>query len=226
MRAQTHARIAPGRARTYFKPVIDTRDLEQRLRARLDPLDAPARDAPTRSDGDLNPDWVDRPASFRPAAVLAPIVKRLEGWTMLFTQRAEETPAHPGQISFPGGRVQDDDADAVATAVRETVEEIGLARELIEPVGAWDRYETGTGFSITPIVGLVEPGFALTLDPREVASVFEAPLSFLFDPANHERREGVWRGHRRFYYAMPYEGRFIWGATAGMIRALYERLYE
>jgi len=145
---------------------------------------------------------------------------------MLFTQRAEETPAHPGQISFPGGRVQESDADAVETALRETWEEIGLERRFIEALGAWDQYETGTGFRITPIVGLVEPGFELKLDPREVASVFEAPLSFLFDPANHERREGNWRGYKRTYYAMPYGDRFIWGATAGMIRALYERLYD
>lgn len=205
--------------------VTSSANLESLLRARLDPLDGASHGANTRSDGDLNPDWVDRPTTFRPAAVLAPIVKRAEGWTMLFTQRAEETPAHPGQISFPGGRVQESDADAVETALRETEEEIGLARRFIEPLGAWDQYETGTGFRITPIVGLIEPGFSLTLDPREVADVFEAPLSFLLDPANHERREGEWRGHRRSYYAMPYQGRFIWGATAGMIRALYERLY-
>ena len=200
-------------------------DLESLLRARLDPLDRAAAGAPARGDADLNPDWPDRPAQFRPAAVLAPIVKRAEGWTMLFTQRAEETPAHPGQISFPGGRVQENDSSPAETALRETFEEIGLGAPFIEPLGAWDRYETGTGYRITPIVGLVEPGFELKLDPREVAGVFEAPLSFLFDPANHERREGVWRGHRRFYYAMPYEGRAIWGATAGMIRALWERLY-
>ena len=144
---------------------------------------------------------------------------------MLFTQRAEETPAHPGQISFPGGRVHESDRDSVHTALRETREEIGLDLSFIEPLGAWDQYETGTGYRITPIVGLVTPGFELTLDPREVASVFEAPLSFLFDPANHERRTGEWRGFQRTYYAMPYEGRFIWGATAGMIRALWERLY-
>lgn len=200
-------------------------DLESLLRSRLDPLDQIGRGLSTRSDGDLNPDWPDRPATFRPAAVLAPIVKRPEGWTMIFTERSVETPAHPGQISFPGGRVQASDADAVETALRETREEIGLGGDFIEPIGAWDRYETGTGYRITPVVGLVEPGFTLTLDPREVASVFEAPLSFLLDPANHERREGEWRGLKRAYYAMPYEGRFIWGATAGMIRALYERLH-
>lgn len=204
--------------------VIDSSELERLLRTRLDAFDRITER--TRGDADLNEAWPDRPTSFRPAAVLAPIVKRPDGWTMLFTQRAEETPAHPGQISLPGGRVQESDADAVDTALRETLEEIGLERRFIEPLGAWDQYETGTGFRITPIVGLVEPGFELKLDPREVASVFEAPLSFLFDPANHERRTGEWRGLKRTYYAMPYGDRFIWGATAGMIRALYERLYD
>jgi 8-oxo-dGTP pyrophosphatase MutT (NUDIX family) len=223
--SDAHARLHARRTPRYCIPVIDTDDLEARLRARLDPLDAPALDAPTRSDNDLNPDWPEHIDATRPAAVLAPIIKRPEGWTMLFTQRAEETPAHPGQISFPGGRVQASDGAAVETALRETVEEIGLARSFIEPLGAWDRYDTITGFRITPIVGLIEPGFSLTLDPREVASVFEAPLSYLFDPANHERRSAIWRGAERHYYAMPYQGRFIWGATAGMIRALWERLY-
>jgi 8-oxo-dGTP pyrophosphatase MutT (NUDIX family) len=204
--------------------VPDLKDLASRLRARLDPLDR-LSDA-LRSDRDLNPDWLAPDVALRPAAVLAPIIMRPEGWTMLFTQRAEETPAHPGQISFPGGRVQAEDVDAADTALRETEEEIGVPRALIEPLGAFDRYETGTGFRITPIVGLIAPGFALKLDPREVASVFEAPLAFLFDPANHERREAEWRGQKRAYYAMPYEGHFIWGATAGMVRALYQRLYE
>mgnify|MGYP001012918274 CR=1 FL=1 len=199
---------------------------ESLLRYRLDQLDVVAREhGRTRSDNDLNPGWDNHPET-RPAAVLAPIIKRASGWTMLFTERAKETPAHPGQISFPGGRVQASDANAVETALRETHEEVGLERRFIEPIGAWDRYDTITGYRVTPIVGLVDPGFALTLDPREVASVFEAPLDFLMDPANHEKREAEFRGRRRFYWAMPYEGHFIWGATAGMIRALYERLYE
>lgn len=204
---------------------MNVAELDRALRTRLDPLDTIAAQARTRSDRDLNPDWIEPDVELKPAAVLAPIVKRREGWTMLFTQRAEETPAHPGQISFPGGRVHANDRSPLETALRETREEIGLASHFIEPLGAWDLYETGTGFRITPIVGLVEPGFELTLDPREVAGVFEAPLSFLFDPANHERREGVWKGATRAYYAMPYQDRFIWGATAGMIRALWERLY-
>jgi 8-oxo-dGTP pyrophosphatase MutT (NUDIX family) len=198
--------------------------IESLLRARLDPLHiaAPAL-ARTRSDNDLNPGWDNHPET-RPAAVLAPIIKRASGWTMLFTERSIETPAHPGQISFPGGRVAGDES-ALETALRETFEEVGIEGRFIEPIGAWDRYDTITGYRVTPIVGLVEPGFDLKLDPREVASVFEAPLDFLMNPANHEKREAQWQGRTRYYYAMPYEGRFIWGATAGMIRALYERLY-
>lgn len=201
----------------------DHADLEQRLRTRLDPLDRVS--AALRGDHDLNAGWPEPAPEFRPAAVLAPIIKRREGWTMLFTQRTEETPAHPGQISFPGGRVQAEDASPLETALRETEEEIGLSRDFIEPLGAWEQYQTGTGFRITPFVALVEPGFTLTLCAREVASVFEAPLSFLFDPANHERKEAVWQGRQRFYWAMPHEGRRIWGVTAGMLRGLYERLY-
>ena len=133
--------------------------IEHLLRTRLDPLDAIAR-APesTRSDNDLNPGFDNHPEQ-RPAAVLAPIIKRASGWTMLFTERSVETPAHPGQISFPGGRVQESDGGAVETALRETFEEVGLARSFIEPLGAWDRYDTITGYRVTPIVGLVEPGF-------------------------------------------------------------------
>ena len=197
-------------------------ELESLLRARLDPIGAVAS-ARMRSDNDLNPGWDNHPEQ-RPAAVLAPIVKRASGWTMLFTERSRETPAHPGQISFPGGRVAGDES-ALDTALRETFEEVGIEPRFIEPIGAWDRYDTITGFRVTPIVGLVEPGFTLTLDPREVASVFEAPLDFLMNPANHEKREAEVRGRQRFYWAMPYEGHFIWGATAGMIRALWERLH-
>jgi 8-oxo-dGTP pyrophosphatase MutT (NUDIX family) len=201
-------------------------DIEFLLRTRLDPLGVVASETTrTRSDNDLNPGWDNHPEQ-RPAAVLAPIIKRASGWTMLFTERAKETPAHPGQISFPGGRVQESDQSAVETALRETLEEIGLERRFIEPLGAWDRYDTITGFRVTPIAALVEPGFELKLDPREVASVFEAPLDFLFDPANHEVRQAQYKGRTRQYYVMPYNSHFIWGATAGMVRALYERLNE
>lgn len=204
--------------------MIDVADLEQRLRARLDPLEALAQGAP-HGDFELDPSWTPPAgAAIKPAAVLAPIVKRESGWTMLLTQRANDLPSHAGQISFPGGRIEAGETPLVA-ALRETEEEIGLARRFIEPVGGWNAYETGTGFRIVPIAGLVAPDFMLTLDAREVADSFEVPLGFLMDPAHHERREGEWRGRRSSYWVMPYENRFIWGATAGMIRALYERLY-
>ena len=200
-------------------------DLEARLRGRLTPVSEIAA-LMARSDRDLNPDWTEMPTRFRDAAVLAPIVMRPEGWTMLFTERAADLASHAGQISFPGGRIDAGDAGPLEAALREAEEEIGLARRYVTPIGGVEPYETGTGFRIAPIVALVEPGFTLTLDPREVAEVFETPLDFLMNPANHEMREGVWGGITRSYYAMPHNGRFIWGATAGMIRALYERLYE
>ncbi len=199
-------------------------DIEQRLRAKLDPLDQLAQGAP-HGDFELDPTWAPPAgAVIKPAAVLAPIVKRGSGWTMLFTQRAQDLPTHAGQISFPGGRMEQGETP-VQTALRETHEEIGLEAHFIDPIGGWNAYETGTGFRIVPIVGLVAPTFMLTLDAREVAETFEVPLAFLLDPANHERREGEWRGRKSSYWVMPYENRFIWGATAGMIRALYERLY-
>jgi 8-oxo-dGTP pyrophosphatase MutT (NUDIX family) len=198
-------------------------DLEARLSARLDPLDRIAQ-AAARGDRDLNPDWPAPERVYRAAAVLAPIVTRPEGWTLLFTERAADLAAHAGQISFPGGRIEEGETPLDA-ALRETEEEIGLARAFVRPIGGFAPYETGTGFRIAPIVALVEPGFELALDAREVASVFEAPFQFFMDEANHERREGEWRGRKGAYYAMPYQDRFIWGATAGMIRALWERLY-
>lgn len=200
-------------------------DLMRRMRERLDPLDQLQTEA-RRGDFDLNPHLsLDAARLLKPAAVLAAIVTRAEGWTMLFTERTKDLPSHPGQVSFPGGGVRAGDGGPVGAALRETEEEIGVARALFTPLGGWEPYETGTGYRITPIAAIVAPGFKLRPDPREVASVFEAPMDFLMNPANHERREGEWRGERRHYYAMPYEGRFIWGATAGMIRALYERLY-
>ncbi|NWG53436.1 MAG: CoA pyrophosphatase [Hydrogenophilaceae bacterium] len=203
---------------------MDFEDFLGRLETRLDPLGAPAGPA-GRSDFDLDPGFA--PADDRvlkAAAVLAAIVRRPARWTMLFTERAEDLPSHPGQVSFPGGRVQPGET-AVEAALREAEEELGVSRALFTPLGAWEPYETGTGYRITPIVALIEPGFALAPDPREVAGVFETPLSFLMNPANHEVRKAIWQGRERTYYAMPHDGKFIWGATAGMIRALYERLY-
>ncbi len=159
-----------------------------------------------------------------PAAVLFPIVLRDNGQTVLLTQRTAHLKDHAGQISFPGGRVEEEDQSPVHTALRETEEEIGLAREHVEVLGFLPEYRTGTGFRVTPVVALVTPPFELALDPFEVAEAFEVPLAFLLDPANHKRHSLHYRGALRHFFAMPYGDYFIWGATAGMIRSLTERL--
>jgi 8-oxo-dGTP pyrophosphatase MutT (NUDIX family) len=179
------------------------------------------------SDFDLNPELKDDLAVMappRPAAVLVPIVLRPEP-TVLLTQRPEDMPSHPGQISFPGGKVEAHDESALACALREACEEIGLAPMFVEPLGYLDSYRTGSGFQITPVVALVRTGFDLTLDAREVTEVFEVPLSFLMDEANHQRASRPWRGRERYFYAMPYQGRYIWGATAGMLKNMQQRLF-
>jgi len=178
------------------------------------------------SDFDLNPELagdLNLAGPPRDAAVLVPVVKRSE-LTVLLTQRTDHLPSHAGQISFPGGKVEPGDPGPAATALREAEEEIGLRRNLVEPLGFLDSYRTGTGFRIVPLVGLVDPGFELKPDPREVAAVFEVPLTFLLDPANHQLHSRIWKNRERHFYAMPYNDRFIWGATAGMIRNMYERL--
>lgn len=159
-----------------------------------------------------------------PAAVLFPIVLRDGGQTVLLTQRTAHLRDHAGQISFPGGRVEVEDLSPSHTALRETEEEIGLSREHVEILGFLPEYRTGTGFRVTPVVALVNPPFALHLDAFEVAEAFEVPLAFLLDPANHQRHSLHYRGALRNYFAMPYGDYFIWGATAGMIRSLSERL--
>jgi 8-oxo-dGTP pyrophosphatase MutT (NUDIX family) len=159
-----------------------------------------------------------------PAAVLFPIVRRAEGFTVLLTQRTAHLRDHAGQISFPGGRVEAEDASPVHTALRETEEEIGLTRERIEILGFLPEYRTGTGFQVTPVVALVHPPFDLSLDDFEVAEVFEVPLAFLLNPANHQAHSIHHRGALREYLAMPYGDYFIWGATAGMIRSLTDRM--
>ena len=159
-----------------------------------------------------------------PAAVLFPIVVRALGYTVLLTQRTAHLRDHAGQISFPGGRVEAEDLSPTHTALRETEEEVGLSRERVEVLGFLPEYRTGTGFRVTPVVGLVHPPFDLQPDPFEVAEVFEVPLAFLLDPGNHQRHEMHYRGALRQYFAMPYGDYFIWGATAGMIRSLSERL--
>lgn len=159
-----------------------------------------------------------------PAAVLVPLVERPQGWTVLLTQRTAHLSHHAGQISFPGGRLEAGDEDALAAALRETEEEIGLAAKAVDLLGWLDDYITGTGFRVTPVVGLIQPPFTLKADPFEVAEIFEVPLDFILDPANHERRTMVVSGRERLHYVLPYRERFIWGATAGMLVNLYEAL--
>lgn len=155
-----------------------------------------------------------------PAAVLVPVVNRPEGLTMLLTQRSADLPDHPGQISFPGGRVEPEDATLAHTALREATEEIGLPAERVAIIGELATYETVTGFRVTPIVGWVEPPFAITPDPIEVADVFEVPLAFLLDPLNQQRHFRMLGEHRRDFWAIPYRNRYIWGATAAMLLIL------
>ena len=159
-----------------------------------------------------------------PAAVLIPLVNRTPGLTVLLTQRTGHLHDHAGQISFPGGRSEEGDASPESTALREAHEEIGLEPHRVELLGQLPEYITGTGFRVTPVVGWVESGFSLTLDTFEVAEAFEVPLGFFLDPANHQLRSLVWEGRERQFYAMPYADRFIWGATAGMLRSLYHAL--
>lgn len=161
-----------------------------------------------------------------PASVLMPLVARDDGLTLLLTQRTAHLNDHAGQISLPGGRVDQVDTSVVDTALRETEEEVGLDRQHIEVLGTLPEYFTGTGFRVTPVVSLVRPPFELRADPFEVAEIFEVPLAFLMDGMNHQRRaidlpDGF---GRRSFYAMPYDRFFIWGATAGMLRNLFHFL--
>lgn len=196
--------------------------LHERIRRSLHPR------RPTElASGDFAVAGVEREErELLPAAVLAPLVDRPEGLTVLLTQRTDHLHHHGGQISFPGGRVEAHDADPVETALRETEEEIGLERRHVEVIGFLDLYQTVTGFLITPVVGFVEPSFQLNPDPFEVADVFEVPLSFILDPHNHERRSIDFKGRERRFYVLPYEDRYIWGATAAMLVGLARRLAQ
>jgi 8-oxo-dGTP pyrophosphatase MutT (NUDIX family) len=206
-------------------------DVRARARARLS-QDLPARAfdpsfEPLRGDHALNPPGPGPETIARaiPAAVLAPIVARAGGATILLTLRASKMRSHSGQIAFPGGKIDPGETPREA-AIREAYEEIGVETRFIEPIGWLDPYLTGTGYRIMPLVAIVDPGFALAINPHEVEDVFETPLSFLMDPANHQRHQREWRGRLREFYAMPHGGRYIWGATAGILRNLYERLYR
>ena len=160
----------------------------------------------------------------RPAAVLIPVVDHPEP-TVLLTQRTEHLSSHAGQIAFPGGKIDAGDASPMDAALREADEEVGLKREFIEPIGYLDLYGTAFGFRILPTVAKVKPGFKLTINENEVVDAFEVPLAFLMNPENHQVHVKEYRGMERSYYAMPFAERYIWGATAGILRVLYERIY-
>ncbi len=161
----------------------------------------------------------------RAAAVLLPIIDRPDGLTVLLTLRASDLRAHSGQVAFPGGKT-DLDETLYDAALREAQEEIGLQARFIEPLGWLDPFFTGTGFRIAPLVALVEPSFALTINKLEVDEVFETPFAFLMDATNHRLEDRELEGQRRRYYAILHERRYIWGATAGILRNLYEKLFS
>jgi 8-oxo-dGTP pyrophosphatase MutT (NUDIX family) len=178
-------------------------------------------------DHRLNPDLRDMIVrdGLRDAAVLIPVVDRGDEASVILTKRTEKLRSHSGQIAFPGGRLDASDPTPEYAALRETEEEIGLAPRFVEVVGRMPDYVTGSGFRIAPILSVVRPGFRLTINPDEVDDAFEVPLSFLMDPANHNRGSRIWEEKERYFYTMPFGERHIWGVTAGIIRTLYERLY-
>jgi 8-oxo-dGTP pyrophosphatase MutT (NUDIX family) len=189
-----------------------------------DPLEAAAFRSVLRGDHYLNPGMSAPSTALRPAAVLVPLVDHAHGMAVLLTQRTAHLSAHAGQISFPGGRIEEHDADEVAAALRETEEEVGLPRDRVSVIGRLDTYVTGTGFEITPIVGIVAPPYPMLIDPFEVAEAFEVPLAFILDRRNHQRVERESGGQRRCFFVLPYESRNIWGATAGILVNLAEVL--
>ncbi len=220
-----HATAVPALTEARFRALAD------RALHKEPPVGSWRADAggtPEPSDFDLNPELLSElgadPAP-RPAAVLVPIVARPD-LTVLLTQRTDHLSSHPGQVSFPGGKVEDGDAGPVATALREAREEIGLDPHFVEPLGFLDAYRTGTGYRIVPVVAIVREGFELTPDANEVADAFEVPLAFLMDARNHATHVRSWRGVDRRFYAMPFEQRYIWGATAGIMKNMHHRLFS
>ena len=212
-------------------PIAIGRDFFDRARAKLN-LQVPAalHDQTitefARGDLDLDPLAWEKAGvtASRKAAVLVPVIDHPEP-SVLLTMRTSDLPSHPGQIAFPGGKMDSTDASPLAAALREADEEIGLDSSLIDPIGYLDLYLTFSGFRILPVVARVVPNFALKINASEVADAFEVPLSFLMSPENHKRGSRDWRGVRREYYEMPFGERYIWGVTAGILRNLYEKVY-
>ena len=209
-----------------MRGAVSSQELRDWIGERLDPLDDREPADAVHSDFDLSQTWrpADPSAPLTHAAVLVPLVEREQGITVLLTRRSDTLRNHTGQIALPGGR-RDPGESLWQTALREAEEEIGLDRGFVDLVGLSSPYRTGSNYLVTPVVGFVRPGFTLTPNPGEVADIFETPFGFLMDPDNYEQHE--WpspQGVRRFY-ATTHEDRYIWGATAGMLRGLYERLY-
>jgi 8-oxo-dGTP pyrophosphatase MutT (NUDIX family) len=182
---------------------------------------------PARGDHDADPVMrkIAQVRPIRPAAVLVPIVDHPEP-SVLLTQRAQHLPDHAGQVSFPGGKIEETDADPCASALREAEEEIGLTRANVEPLGYLDLYMTTLGYRIVPVVARVKPGFKLKLNNSEVDATFEVPLPFLMDQSNVQRHSRDWQGMTRHYYAITFGERYIWGVTAGILRNLHDRIYR
>ncbi len=189
---------------------------------------SPIEDA-WREHGDflLNPDVIPylETLKLKDAAVLVPVVDDGDDARVIFTQRTATLRKHSGQVAFPGGSIDAEDDTPEVAALREAEEEIGLDRRFVEPIGRLPHYMAMSGFRIIPILAIVQPGFDLVPNPTEVEAIFDVPLSFLMDPRNHGRGRGHWQGAERHFYRMPYDGRNIWGITAGIVRMLYERLY-
>jgi 8-oxo-dGTP pyrophosphatase MutT (NUDIX family) len=203
-------------------------ELRTWVSGRLDPLVVgPSDPKATRSDFDLDPRSAPADlATLKPAAVLIGVVEHPEGASVILTRRSDSLRNHTGQIALPGGRC-DEGETPWRTALREAHEEIGLDPSLVTLAGLSTPYQTGTGYHIIPVVGFIAPGFSLTINPDEVADVFETPFEFLMDPVNHVQHEReIPTGITRRFYGMTWEDRFIWGATAGILRALYDRLYS
>jgi 8-oxo-dGTP pyrophosphatase MutT (NUDIX family) len=214
---------APADAR--FTPVDVFTRAASRLSLELVPADLDPNSVPAHGDHQLNPLSAAPRGPVRPAAVLVPLVAYGDEVKVILTLRASALRDHSGQIAFPGGKIETSDASPIAAALRESKEEIGLSADQITPIGYLAPYLTGTGFRIVPVVARVEPNYRLCISPAEVDEAFEVPLSFLMNEANHKLQAREWKGVMRSFYAMIYGERNIWGATAGIIRNLYERLY-
>lgn len=189
-------------------------------------LDDPLRLASPYGDHMINPELEPLQASsVRDAAVLVPVIAYDDGPRVLLTQRTDHLPSHAGQVAFPGGKIDPGDQSPAHAAVRELEEEVGIASDKVTVKASLPTYQSRSGYLIVPVIGLIEPGYQMVLNEDEVALAFEVPLPFLMNPDYHTKTSRIWQGSRRFFYEMPYDGHYIWGVTAGVIRSIYLELY-